>query len=66
MGRNNCNAEGYRDPTATKAVGHVARLERMCSSCRHKSYCSTAFKRDHWCGNHQTREGKDHENRSRK
>lgn len=32
--------------------------EEMCSSCIHNGYCSGAYKKDHWCGNHTTKEGR--------
>jgi len=62
MGKENCNAEGYRDPTA---IDHMTMLEKMCTSCMHNGYCQAAYKKDHWCGNHKR--GKvDYENCSRK
>nr|DAE23543.1 MAG TPA: Transcription factor S-II (TFIIS) [Myoviridae sp. ctyWv1] len=31
----------------------------MCSNCIHRWYCPGAFRKDHWCGNHQTRRKKE-------
>lgn len=34
----------------------LARGKAMCGSCKHVHYCGRAYKKDHWCGNHQKRE----------
>ncbi|MDD3238531.1 MAG: hypothetical protein PHW47_00285 [Lachnospira sp.] len=53
MGKSNCNSEGCQDSTVLAAIGNENRLEWMCQSCMHRSYCGAAFKKDHWCGNHK-------------
>lgn len=28
-------------------------IKHMCDTCRHRIYCHGAYKKDHWCGNHE-------------
>lgn len=30
--------------------------KEMCDTCTHKGYCMAAYAKDHWCGNHISRE----------
>ena len=28
-------------------------IKHMCDTCKHRIYCHSAYKKDHWCGNHE-------------
>lgn len=32
--------------------------KEMCNSCKHNAYCMAAFKKDHWCGNYESKGGR--------